>query len=160
MGLCWLGALRGLCGFCVHERLGGLEACGVFALVFRFFSVFAPVFVLLSCLLSLLLSFWLSFSLFAPVVFCLSSCLVFPALSLWFLFPFRTIRKKKGRKVFLRPLLSCCVVVYKALNITVITCGSSFPCRFPLHMIPAISSGRFVGSFTVCPSLSMVEYFQ
>ena len=50
---------------------------------------------------------------FALVVFCLSSCLVFPALSLCLLFPFRYMRKKKGRKVFpLRPLLSCCELLY------------------------------------------------
>ena len=34
MGLCCLRALRGLCGFCVREWLGGLKACGVFASVF------------------------------------------------------------------------------------------------------------------------------
>lgn len=43
VGLCCLGALRGLWGFCARVELGGLKACGVFA--FRF--------VLLSlCLLS------------------------------------------------------------------------------------------------------------
>ena len=26
VGLCWFGGLRGLCGFCVRERLGGLKA--------------------------------------------------------------------------------------------------------------------------------------
>ena len=34
VGLYCLGALRGLWGFCVREWLGGLKACGVFALVF------------------------------------------------------------------------------------------------------------------------------
>ena len=38
VGLCGFGALRGLWGFCVRERLGGLKACGVFA----------PAFILLS----------------------------------------------------------------------------------------------------------------
>ena len=41
VGLCCLGALRGLWGFCVREWLGGLKACGVFA--FRF-SSFVPSF--------------------------------------------------------------------------------------------------------------------
>ena len=36
VGLCCLGGLRGLWGFCVRERLGGFRACGVFASVFLF----------------------------------------------------------------------------------------------------------------------------
>ena len=80
MGLCCLGDLLGLCGFCVRERLGGLEACCVFAFLFILF-VLLP------------LSFCLSFYLFAPafvllsLCFCvcypllvLLSCLSFPAL--------------------------------------------------------------------------------
>ena len=55
-GLCCLGALRGLWGFCVREWLGGFVACGVFAPVFHLlpisfclsFYLFAPAFVLLS----------------------------------------------------------------------------------------------------------------
>ena len=44
MGLCCLRALRGLCGFCVREWLGGLKACGVFAPIFHFFaSVFVSL---------------------------------------------------------------------------------------------------------------------
>ena len=35
VGLCCLGALRGLCGFCARVELGGLEACGVFAFIFH-----------------------------------------------------------------------------------------------------------------------------
>ena len=67
MGLYCLGALRGLCGFCVRERLGGFGACGVFAFRFRFFSVFA---LLLSFGLSLCLPFVLS----APVVVSFRPC--------------------------------------------------------------------------------------
>ena len=103
VGLCGLRALRGLWGFCVRVELGGLEAC----------CVFAPVFHLLP------ISFCLSFCLFAPVLsLCISSwlCLCCPrlvsfvALSLCLLFPFRTIRKKKGRKGFARCVLSCPVM--------------------------------------------------
>ena len=36
VGLYYLRALRGLWGFCVRERLGGLKACGVFCLPFAF----------------------------------------------------------------------------------------------------------------------------
>lgn len=45
VGLYCFGALRGLWGFCVREWLGGLEACGVFAL--RFASLLL-LFILLS----------------------------------------------------------------------------------------------------------------
>ena len=85
VGLFVLRALRGLCGFCARVGLGGLKACGVFASVF------------------------LSFSLCLPFVSpCLSSG--FPCGSLCFLFPLRTIRKKKGRKGFAPCVLSSCVV--------------------------------------------------
>ena len=98
VGLCCLGALRGLWGFCARVELGGFRACCVFA----FHFVFSPCF--------------------------LSSCIVFPfLLLLWlciFFFPCGCTDKKKGRN-FLRPLLSCCGLVYKSLNITVISCGSS-----------------------------------
>ena len=36
VGLCCLGALRGLCGFCTRVELGGFGACCVFASVFLF----------------------------------------------------------------------------------------------------------------------------
>ena len=68
MGLCWLGALRGLWGFCARVELGGLKDCGVFAFAF------------------LSLSLFLSFCpcLFVLAVLCLSSCLVlFVLVSLW-----------------------------------------------------------------------------
>ena len=103
-------------GLCVRERLGGLKACSVFALLF---VLLVLVFILLPC-------FW-GFAFVAPWLVLLSA--LFVLVSLWvllFLFPFRTMRKKKGRKVFLRPLLSRCGLVYKSLNITVICCGSSF----------------------------------
>lgn len=151
VGLCCLGALRGLCGFCARVRLGGYMTYCVFAFLFL--------------LLSLCLLFF-----YALCLLCFGCPLVLPSLfalvSLWvcvcccFFFPYGCIDKKKGRKVFLRPLLSCCGLVYKSLNITVISCGSSFQCLFPLQIMPATSSGRFVVSFTICPFLSIVEYFQ
>lgn len=78
VGLCCLGGLRGLCGFCVRERLGGLKACGVFALVFFFFALIFHSFALLlsSCFVFCPCVLVFAF-LPAPVVFCLSSCLVF-----------------------------------------------------------------------------------
>ena len=102
VGLYCLGALRGLWGFCAREVFGGLEACGVFAPIYPFiclpfirFSASLPIFwgfvfvVLgLSCL---------------PVLFVLVSLWV-----LLFSFPYRTTRKKKGRAVLVRPLLSYC----------------------------------------------------
>lgn len=89
VGLFAWRALRGLCGFCVREWLGGLEACGVFCLSF---SLFVPVF--------------LSFSLFAYLLgLCLCCSLLvllsvlFVLVCLWsllFPFPFRTKRKKSA----------------------------------------------------------------
>ena len=121
------------------------------------FLSFLPSFVAF-CSCFYLVSSFLYLSSCPPLV--LSLCGLFWALFL-FPFPFRYIRKKKGRKVFsLRPLLSCCVVVYKSSNITVIFCGSSFPYLAPLQVMPATLSGSFVGSFTICPFSSMVEYLQ
>ena len=100
VGLCWLRALRGLCGFCARVELGGFMACGVFPLIYLFICL---SFYLFTCFLSFILSalFWLSFG--CPLVL---SCLFLWSLLL-FLFPLRTIRKKKGRKVFsLRPLFT------------------------------------------------------
>ena len=89
VGFCGLRALRGLCGFCVREWLGGLKDCGVFASLF----VLLPFF-FCSCVCLLLC--WLSF--FALVVF-----LCPLALSLWlfgcgccFLFPLGLHAKRKG----------------------------------------------------------------
>ena len=42
--------------------------------------------------------------------FCSWSCPL-SLCGLLFLFPFRTMRKKKGRSVLVRPLLSCCVLI-------------------------------------------------
>ena len=96
VGLSCLGALRGLWGFCVRERLGGLKACGVFAFVFLLVCLSFFSFCLCVC------SSFMLFACFALVV--LLSCLVlFVLVSLWslllFPFPLRTIRKK-GRKGF------------------------------------------------------------
>ena len=102
VGLCCLGALRGLCGFCVREWLGGYKTCGVFASLFILFCPlscpFAPVFASFYTRCPSLL--WLSF-------FVLLHCLC------CFFFPFGCIDKKKGRKS-LRPLLSCCGIVYRS----------------------------------------------
>ena len=73
--------------------------CGVFAFLFvslPLFLSFLPLFYLFAYLRG-----------FAFVVLVLSA---FVALSLCLLFPLRTVRKKKGRAVLVRPLLSCCVL--------------------------------------------------
>ena len=101
------GVLRGLWGFCVREWLGGYMACGVFASIFSFFHLLR----LSSGALSLL-------SLACPLG-CLASALGL-VISLFvgcccFFFPYGRMRKKKGRKVFLRPLLSCCGLLFPLL---------------------------------------------
>ena len=69
VGLCCLGALRGLCGLCTRVELGGFRACGVFASIYPFICLCLPF------SFSLCLRF-LSF--FALVVFaCPLSCFVF-----------------------------------------------------------------------------------
>ena len=107
VGLCCLRALRGLWGFCVRERLGGLKACGAFCL----YVILSFAFLFLSLFL-----FFIFFSLFAYLLglcLCCSllvllSCLCGSLGVLLFPFPFRYIRKKRGRKVFpLRPLFAC-----------------------------------------------------
>ena len=89
------GALRGLCGFCVREWLGGLEDCGVFASVL---SLFPPFFIFFAYLLGLCL--------------CCPRLVLLPALfvlvSLCFLFPLRTIRERKGANTC---VLSCPVLL-------------------------------------------------
>ena len=52
--MCCLGGLRGLWGFCVRERLGGLKACGVFASIYSFICLYLPFFLSLYLLLVLL----------------------------------------------------------------------------------------------------------
>ena len=104
MGLCCLGALRGLRGFCTRVELGGLKACCVFAFLLSFcLSPFAFRFISLR-LLFVLLSF------FALVVF-----LCPLALSLWlfgcgccFLFPFGIYAKRKGAPCWC--VLSSCAI--------------------------------------------------
>ena len=73
-------------------------ACGVFAPIFIVLHLF---FFFFACFPALLV-------LFASLVYlcCLCGSL---GVFLSFLFPFRTIRKKKGRAVLVRPLLVCCV---------------------------------------------------
>ncbi len=101
VGLLGLGALRGLCGFCTRVELGGLETCGVFALVFPLFALllfFCPAFVAcflgwLPALLALLLS-WL-----CGLVFGVGWVVVSFSLSDGFR------HKKKGRKVFASSLV-------------------------------------------------------
>ena len=94
VGLFVLGALRGLCGFCVREWLGGLEARCVFAFVF-------PIFCLSFCLFPCFLSFvlrWsgcLSFPLVCPLVLSFLSCFGFV-----FSFSLAVYTQKKGRKGF------------------------------------------------------------
>lgn len=101
VGLCCLRALRGLCGFlcaCGVRRFKGLRR------ICLSFSLFVPVF--------------LSFSLFAYLLGLYLCCprlvllyALFVLVCLWvlcFLFPLRTIRKKKGRAVLVRPLFVCC----------------------------------------------------
>lgn len=95
-----LRSLRGLWGFCTRVELGGYKVCGVFASVFSFLLLLLSLF---------LLSLLILLSSACP----LSLWLVLGFLSLWllFLFPFRYMRKKKGRN-FLRPPLSCCWLLY------------------------------------------------
>ena len=119
----------------MREVFGGLEACGVFASILSSFVLFlvlfcplsCPLFCPLSCPFALVFAFL--FVLFAPAFisfpaflacplvlslsswllgFCSWSCPFSLCGSLLFLFPFRYIRKKKGRSVLVRPLLSCC----------------------------------------------------
>ena len=75
----------------------------------RFSSSFVLVFALLLCSLPI---FWG----FAFVVLCLSSLpVLFVLVCLWvfvFSFSLAVYMQKKGRKVFLRPLLSCCGLLY------------------------------------------------
>ena len=104
VGLCGFGAFRGLCGFCARVELGGYMTCGVFAPIFPFFHLLrisseALPLLSLACPLGCLASdHGLVLSLFV------GCCCFF--------FPYGCMRKKKGRKVFLRPLLSCCVLLY------------------------------------------------
>ena len=85
VGLCCLGALRGLWGFCTRVELGGFMACGVFA----------SILYLLPCFLSCCLCFPLVVVLCSGCLY-LFSCFVFAAL--WvcccFFFPFGLCTKR------------------------------------------------------------------
>ena len=134
VGLCCLGALRGLWGFCTRVELGGLKACGVFASVF---PIFCPSFCPFRSYLFLYLPFFLSLYLLLVLLsFVGLVAFRFPLFvllfSLWvFVFSFSltdyTRKERAQRFCSLRPLFVCCGLVYKFLNITVICCGSSFP---------------------------------
>ena len=95
VGLFVLGALRGLCGFCVRERLGGFGACGVFAFLFVLLLVlFSPCAALL----------WLPFA--CPLALSWLSCFGFVVA-----FSLSDVQtKRKGAKC-LPCVLSCPVVV-------------------------------------------------
>ena len=100
VGLCGLRALRGLWGFCARVELGGLKACGVFAFLFVLFLLL--FFFFFVCFPALLV-------LFTSLVYLCYLCGSLGVL-LGFLFPFRAIRKKKGRKGFAPCVLSCPVM--------------------------------------------------
>ena len=102
--------LRGLWGFCAREVFGGLEAWCVLCLYFISFasvlSLSHPFF---------FFAYLLELCLCCPWLVLLSALFVLvPLWGLCFLFPFRTIRKKKGRSVLVRPRLSCCGLLYLA----------------------------------------------
>lgn len=104
-GLRSLRALRGFLCACGVRRIRGLwRVClyVVLSFAFRFLllsSCHALLLGFLPCLLSCSLSCFLGFVGWLLVL-----------VGLLFLFPLRTIRKKKGRSVLVRPLLSCCRV--------------------------------------------------
>ena len=101
MGLFVSCAFCGLCGFCARVELGGYMTCGVFAFIFH---LLCPCLVLLIlCLPPFMLVVLLCSGCLLLV---LLPCLVFLC-GLLFLFPFRYMRKKKGRKS-LRPRFVCC----------------------------------------------------
>ena len=99
MGLCCLGGLRGLCGFCTRVELGGLKACGVFASIYSFICLYSPLFAFLfisllaSCPFVLRWSGCLSFLLVCPLVFLVGFCIFF--------FPYGLYAKRKDAKVLL-----------------------------------------------------------
>ena len=117
MGLCCLGGLRGLWGFCTRVELGGLEACSVFA--FRFLS-FASVFLLLSlCLLSFY-ALCLSSGALPLLLLGLSSCIVFVSLSLWVDVSFSLSDKTKKSAFVLRSFFTWFWCLYFNLSNAII----------------------------------------
>ena len=110
VGLYWLGALRGLWGFCARVELGGFMACCVFAFLLSFcLSLFA--FLLLTSFSSLYLLFVLRLVCFVLVVFWLSSCLVLFVLVVFVVVSFSlsdyTQKERTQRFCSLRPLFVC-----------------------------------------------------
>ena len=106
VGLCCLGALRGLCGFCARVELGGLKACGVFASAFYLLYLY---FIRFSSSLSLSCPFTPVFASFyarCPFLLWLSLFVLLRCLCCFF-FPFGCTDKKKGRNS-LRPLFVGC----------------------------------------------------
>ena len=105
VGLCCLGGLRGLCGFCTRVELGGLKACGVFASIYSFICLYLPFF--LSLYLHLVLLSFVGLVAFRFSLFVLW-------FSLWvFVFSFSltdyTQKERALRFCSLRPLFACCV---------------------------------------------------
>ena len=127
MGLYCLRALRGLWGFCVREWLGGFGACGVFCLSFLLLSS-CPLVRLSSCSPALLLL----------LVFGVACVVVVGFLSL-------SDYTQKRAQFLASSLVLLCVAGQMSLNITVISCGSSWQYLIPLQVIPATSLGCFVG---------------
>ena len=102
VGLCCLGALRGLWGLCTRVKLGGLKARGVFASVFRFFAF--RLFLCLLCFGALLL-----------LLLGLFSCLAFPFLLCLcvFFFPCGLYAKERAQSVFASSLVLLWFVVMR-----------------------------------------------
>ena len=112
VGLCCLGGLRGLCGFCTRVELGGYMACGDFLQNLSF----CP-FVFLSCPAFACSPAWF------PALPAFLLCLVFLALWLFgcgccFLFPFGICAKRKGAR--------CCPCVLSSIVILIVTFYISF----------------------------------
>ena len=94
----WLVGLLYACG--VRRIKDLLRVCPSFCPIRSYLSLYLPF----SFSLCIAFCLWLFFAL---VVF---ACPL--VLSLLFLFPLRTTRKKKGRSVLVRPLSSCCELLY------------------------------------------------
>ena len=105
VGLCCLGALRGLCGFCTRVELGGFMACCVFAFLLSFcLSPFAFRFISL-LLLFVLLCFGCLLLVLLPCLVCSCVLVVFVVVS----FSLSDYAQKERAQRFcsLRPLFVC-----------------------------------------------------
>lgn len=89
VGLCCLGALRGLWGFCARVELGGYKTCGVFASVFL---LLCP----LSCLFVPVFAFFYALCLSSGALPLLSSAC---HLSLWVVVSFSLSDKTKKERI-------------------------------------------------------------